>query len=37
MAGAADWVALLHDRWLTVHAWVSNEPPCGWQVQVDGQ
>jgi hypothetical protein len=37
MAGAADWVALLHDRWLMVHACVSNEPPRGSRVQVDGQ
>jgi hypothetical protein len=37
MVVAADSLAWVHDRWLVLHACVSNEPPRDPRVQVDGQ
>ena len=37
MAGAADCVAWLHDRWLVLRERESNEPASGFQVQIGGR
>jgi hypothetical protein len=37
LAGAADWMTCLHDRWIVLRACVSNDTPNGSRVQVDGR